>query len=103
VRSVLIGASVLCFLVLLALLADHFGSRLWHGGGERAFYRCEACDLRYVRRELTDPRMQVCPHGHRVFEEKRSATAGLVTIFVCVGFLFAALLLMYTGVVPGGP
>lgn len=99
----LIGTSVLCFLVLLALLADRFGSRLWHGTGERAFYRCEACDLRYLRRELNDPRMQVCPEGHSVYEEKRSATAGLVAVFVCIGFLFMALLLMYTGMVPPGP
>ncbi len=100
VGDVLIGASVLCFLVLLALLADRLGSHLWHGSGERTFYRCESCDLRYLRRELTDPRTQVCPEGHRVFEETRSATAGLVTIFVCLGFLAAALLLVLTGAIP---
>jgi len=95
---VLIGASVLCFLVLMALFADRFGSRLFQSG-DRVFYRCDGCDLRYVRRELTDPRLQVCPEGHRVVEDKGS-NAGLVTIFVCVGFLTAALLMIVTGIVP---
>jgi hypothetical protein len=45
----------------------------------------------------------VCPHGHAVHEERRPATAGLVTIFVCMGFLFAAVLLVVTGIVPAGP
>jgi len=94
----LIGASVLCCLVLLALLADRFGTRLWQSG-DRAFYRCDSCDLRYVRRELTDPSMRICPHGHLVCEEKH-ASAGLVTIFVCIGFLVAALLLVASGIVP---
>ena len=101
--AVLIGATVLCGLVLLALIADRFGSRLWQGAGERTFYRCESCDLRYVRRELNDPRMQVCPQGHSIYEEPRSATAGLVAIFVCIGFLSTALLLAFSGVVPPGP
>jgi hypothetical protein len=100
----LIGASVLCFLVLVAVIADRYGSRVWHGAGERAFYRCEACDLRYLRRELSDPRSRVCPQGHPVHEEKRSTGgAGLVVIFVCLGFLCAALVLSYTGIVPAGP
>jgi hypothetical protein len=99
---VLIGASVLCFLVLIALLADRYGSRLWHGAGHSSFYRCEVCDLRYLRREINDPRTRTCPQGHPIVEEKGSATAGLVTIFVCMGFLVAALLLVVTGIVPVG-
>lgn len=99
----LIGASVLCFLVLVALVAERYGTRLWFGAGERAFYRCDACDLRYVRRELSDPGMRVCPQGHPVNEEPRSPTAGLVVIFACLGFLLVALMLMITGVVPAGP
>lgn len=96
----LIGASVLCFLVLLALVADRLGTYLGHGGADKTFYRCESCDLRYLRRELNDPRMQMCPEGHRVFEEKRSTSAGLVSIFVCIGFLAGALLLILTGAIP---
>ena len=99
----LIGASVLCFLVLMAVVADRYGSRFWHGGANSTFYRCEACDLRYLRRELDDPRRRVCPQGHPIDEKHPASTAGLITIFVCVGFLVAAVLLVVTGIVPVGP
>jgi len=96
----LIGATLLCLLVLLVLVADRAGGRLWHASGGHAFYRCDACDLRYQRRELADPRLQVCPAGHYIVEEPHSATAGNVAIFACFGFLAVALLLFVSGVVP---
>ena len=96
----LVGASVLCFLVLLVLLADRLGARVWHGEHNTTFYRCEECDLRYPRRELRDPAMQVCPAGHVVALEQQSTAAGLVAIFACLGFLSIAILLMVTGIVP---
>ena len=96
----LVGASVLCFLVLLVLLADRLGSHVWHSDTDAAFYRCEECDLRYPRRELRDPRMQICPVGHYVALEQRSAAAGVVGIFACLGFLSVAIFLMVTGIVP---
>jgi hypothetical protein len=96
----LIGATVLCFLVLLVLIADRFGAHVWHGGVDRMFYRCEECDLRYPRREIHDPRFQVCPSGHPVAIEPHSATAGVVGIFACLGFLTVAILFMVTGIVP---
>ena len=95
-----LGATVLCFLVLLALVADRVGGHVFHGESERVFYRCEACDLRYPRRELHDARLQICPAGHPVLAEKRRVTAGGVAIFACLGFLAVAIVLMLTGTVP---
>jgi hypothetical protein len=95
----LLGATVLCFLVLLALLADRYGSRIFHGDGDRTYYRCAECDLRYPRRQIHDPRFQVCPAGHPVIAEEAGVSAGLIGIFVCLGFLLVALLLLLTGVV----
>ena len=94
-----LGATVLCFLVLLVLLADRFGSRIFHGEGDRTYYRCIECDLRYPRRQIQDPRFRVCPAGHPVIVEEPGVSAGLVGIFVCLGFLLVALLLLLTGVV----
>lgn len=94
----LLGAAVLCFLVLLVLIADRLGARLWHGGSEHAFYRCDVCDLRYPRRELPDPNLQVCPSGHPIALEPASTTAGTVGICACLGFLTVAILLLVTGV-----
>ena len=95
----LIGATVLCFFVLLALLADRYQARLFHGEGDRTFYRCVECDLRYPRREISDPRLLVCPAGHPIALEDRGVGAGTIGIFVCLGFLVVALVLLLTGVV----
>lgn len=96
----LLGATVLCFLVLLALVADRVGGHVFHGESERVFYRCEECDLRYPRRELHDTRLQICPAGHPVLAEQRRVSVGAVAIFVCLGFLAVAIVLMLTGTVP---
>jgi hypothetical protein len=96
----LIGATLLCFLVLLALLADRLGAHMFHGGSERSFYRCEECDLRYPSREPGDPATAlVCPSGHPVAREQPGVSAGMVAIFACLGFLTVAVMLMVTGVV----
>lgn len=95
----LIGATVLCFLVLLALLADRYQARLLHGEGDRIFYRCDQCDLRYPRRQISDPRLAMCPSGHTVTLEDSHIGAGAIGIFVCLGFLVVALVLLLTGVV----
>ncbi|MBV8194927.1 MAG: hypothetical protein JOY80_05310 [Candidatus Dormibacteraeota bacterium] len=96
----LLGATVLCFLIMLVLVADRLGSRVFHGDADRTFYRCEACDLRYPRHEIGDPRLRVCPVGHPIFPEQRRIAAGLIGIFVCLGFLAVAIALMLTGLVP---
>lgn len=95
----LLGATLLCFLVLLALLADRLGTRLFHAGADRVFYRCDECDLQYPRREVAGPGALVCPAGHAVRVEHPGASAGVVAIFVCLGFLAVAVALMLTGVV----
>jgi len=96
----LIGATVLCSLVLLVLLADRVGSTVWQGESARAFYRCEACDLRYPRREVSGGFQVVCPAGHQVVAERSRASAGSVGIVACLGFLAVAVVLMLTGIVP---
>ena len=96
----LLGATVLCFLVMLVLLADRLGARVFQGDADRVFYRCEACDLRYPRREISDPRLQICPAGHPVLPEQRRTTAGVVGICVCLGFITVAVTLLLTGIVP---
>jgi len=96
----LLGATILCFLVLLALLADRLGNRVWHGGSDRVFYRCEACDLRYPRRDVAGASRATCPAGHPVVLERSHGGAGAVVIFVCLGFLAVATALMATGIVP---
>ena len=95
----LIGASVLCFLVLLALLADRAGAH-WHGQRDRLFFHCEECDLRYPRSTGGGVVVQACPSGHPIVVEESGATAGSVAIFACVGFLVVAIALMVTGLVP---
>jgi hypothetical protein len=96
----LVGASVLCFLVLLVLLADRLSSHVFHGERDTTFYLCEECDLRYPRHELHDPKMQVCPAGHAIALEEHGTAAGLVGIFACLGFLGVAIVLIVTGIVP---
>lgn len=95
----LVGATVLCFLVLLVLVADRYQARLFHGEADRIFYRCAECDLRYPRRQITDPRLAVCPMGHPVTLAESGIGAGAIGIFVCLGFLVVALVLLLTGVV----
>ena len=95
----LIGATVLCFLVLLVLVADRYQARLFHGEADRTFYRCDQCDLRYPRRQISDPRLTMCPSGHPITLEDSGIGAGAIGIFVCLGFLVVALVLLLTGVV----
>ena len=95
-----IGATVLCFLVLLVLVADRLGASMWHGGAQRTFYRCERCDLRYPRSDVGGAAMRVCPAGHPVaLEEPGTGSSGLVAICACLGFLTVAIALMATGLV----
>lgn len=93
----LLGASVLCFLVMLVLLADKLGAAVFHGETNTRFYRCEGCDVRYPKREMIDPELRVCPAGHLVKVEKAHATAGIFGVFVCLGFLCAAGVFLLTG------
>ena len=94
----LLGAIVLCFLVLLVLISDRIGARVFHGDSHSVFYRCEECGLRYPRREISDPRLQVCPAGHRIALEPKSTAAGVVGICACIGFLGVAILLFVAGI-----
>ena len=95
----LLGATILCSLVLLALIADRLGTYVWNSGENRFFYRCDSCDLRYPRGEMEDPELRICPQGHPVIVDRPRLTAGLLGMFVCLGFLCAALLLILTGAV----
>lgn len=94
----LIGATVLCFLILLVLLADQYGARV-RGDAGAGYYRCERCDLRYRRRQLADPGVQVCPYGHPVALEEPGIGPSTIGIFICLGFLAVALVLLLTGLV----
>ena len=93
----LLGATVLCCLVLLVLLADRLGSRLWHGNSDRVFSRCDTCDLRDVRREIPDVNLRNCPMGHPLVVEPKRTAASTVGIFACLGFLSLAAFLMVAG------
>jgi len=97
---VLIGASVLAFLVLLVLLAERGGERMWRDHQPAAHYYCGPCDLRYRRDELIDQGQRICPRGHYVDHVNRGFSLGTVAIFTCLGFLALAGLLTATGVVP---
>ena len=94
----LLGAIVLCFLVMLVLIADRAGSRLFHGDSHSVYYRCTACGLRYPRREISDPAMRMCPAGHPIALEPKQTAAGVVGIVACLGFLGVAIVLFVAGV-----
>ena len=97
----LIGAMVLCSLVLLVLVADRAGS--WVSGyeSEQAFYRCDSCDLRYQRREVGSASPLLCPAGHLLINPlRRRTSAGTVAICACLGFLTLSALLIISGIVP---
>jgi hypothetical protein len=96
----LIGASVLAFLVLLVLLAERGGERVWQNVRGDALFYCSPCDLRYRRDELSDVVDRVCPRGHYVDVLRPPFSMGTVAIFTCVTFIALAALLTATGVVP---
>jgi hypothetical protein len=96
----LIGASVLAFLVLLVLLAERGGERMWRDHHAAAAYYCGPCDLRYRRDELIDQAERICPRGHYVDRAGRGFSLGTAAIFTCLGFLALAGVLTATGVVP---
>jgi len=93
----LLGASIFCFLLLLVLLGERAGSRLWSGGADRVFFFCAECDLRYPRHELQAPAALRCPAGHTVVRKPAGGIdLGLVGICACLGFLCAATALIVT-------
>jgi hypothetical protein len=94
---VLIGASVLAFLVLLLLLAERGGELMWRDHHAPARFYCARCDLRYRHDELDD---RVCPRGHDVDTMRGGFSLGTVAIFTCVGFIALAGVLTATGVIP---
>ncbi len=96
----LIGASVLAFLVLLVLLAERGGERMWQGSRADAVYYCTPCDLRYRRDELRDPVDRVCPRGHYVDVLGTGFSMGTVAIFTCIAFIALAGILTAVGAVP---
>jgi len=97
---VLIGASVLAFLVLLVLLAERGGDRMWHGIRGDAMFYCTPCDLRYRRDELSDQVDRVCPRGHYVDLMTGGFSLGTAAIFTCIAFIALAGVLTATGAVP---
>jgi hypothetical protein len=96
----LIGTSVLAFLVLLVLLAERGGDRMWQGVRNDAVFYCSPCDLRYRRDELRDSVDRVCPRGHYVDILPRGFSMGTVVIFACITFIAISALLTATGIVP---
>lgn len=99
----LIGASVLAFLVLLVLLAERGGERMWQGTRGDAIFYCNPCDLRYRRDELRDQVDRVCPRGHYVDVLTGGFSLGTVAIFTCLAFIALSALLTVTGAVPVVP
>jgi len=98
---VLIGTGVLAVLLLLVLVAERGGERMWRDHQAEARYYCASCDLRYRRDELVE-RGRRCPRGHDVGRMARGFSLNTVAIFTCVGFLALAGVLTATGVVPIG-
>jgi len=96
----LVGAAGFAFLVLLLLLAERLGSRLWYGGADSALFHCRACDLRYPLGELADQQTRVCPRGHLVDAVPRGFPAGTVAIGACVGFIGGVVALVLCGLAP---
>ena len=99
----LIGASVLAFLVLLVLLAERGGDRMWHANRADARFYCGPCDLRYRRDELIDQSDRVCPQGHYVDVVHGGYPMGTVAIFTCIAFIGLSVLLTVTGTIPHLP
>jgi len=97
---VLVGASVLMFLVLLVLLAERGGDRMWQGHRGDAVFYCSPCDLRYRRDELRNLVDRVCPRGHYVDVVAKGFSMSTVAIFGCLAFIALAALLTATGLVP---
>jgi hypothetical protein len=100
---VLIGASVLAFLVLLVLLAERGGERMWQGDRAGAMFYCGPCDLRYRHDELVDHADRVCPRGHYCDPVGGGFSMGTVAIFTCLGFIALAAVLTATGAIPVVP
>lgn len=96
----LIGASVLAFLVLLVLLAERGGERMWRGVHGDALFYCTPCDLRYRRDELRDQVDRTCPRGHYVDVLTGGFSLGTAAIFTCIAFIGLAGVLTATGAVP---
>lgn len=96
----LIGASVLAFLVLLVLLAERGGEVMWRDHQAPARFYCGPCDLRYRRDELIDQSDRVCPRGHYVDRVSKGFSLGTVAIFTCLTFIALAGVLTVTGAVP---
>jgi hypothetical protein len=97
---VLIGTGVLALLLLLVLLAERGGERMWQDHQSPARFYCEPCDLRYRRDELIDQTDRVCPRGHYVEKIRKGFSLGTAAIFTCLTFLAVAAILTYTGAVP---
>src|SRR5258708_7088776 len=85
--TVLIGASVLAFLVLLVLLAERGGERMWRGTSTDALFYCNPCDLRYRRDELRDQAARASPPAHYVDTLSGGFSMGTVAIFTCLVFI----------------
>ncbi len=98
----LIFLASLAFLLMLLVIGERAGTRVWHGGTDRYFDHCATCDARYPR-PAAIPR-PVCPRGHPmtgVVAEPHSPTRrGVAFIALCAGFIVVALVLTATGVVP---
>jgi hypothetical protein len=96
----LVGASVLAFLVLLLLLAERGGEFMWQAQRGDARFYCTPCDLRYRVDELSDTADRVCPRGHHVDALPKGFSLGTVAIVTCITFIALAGVLTATGTVP---
>ncbi len=96
----LIGASVLAILVLLALLAERGGEMLWRDHHGLAKFYCAPCDLRYRTDELSDSVDRVCPRGHYVERIRGGFSLSTAAIVTCLAFIVLAAVLTFTGAVP---
>lgn len=97
----LIGAAGLAFLVILVVIGERAGSRLWHAGLMHRLDYCERCDLRYP--QVAGESRASCPEGHPLAAAMHAPwdrhREGNAVIAVCVCFITAVLILSFTGVI----
>ncbi len=98
----LIFLASLAFLLMLLVIGERAGTRVWHGGADRYFDHCATCDARYPRPAALA--REVCPRGHRITgviaEPHSSSGLGLAVIALCAGFIAVAVVLTAVGAVP---
>ena len=96
----LIFLAALAALLMLLMLGDRAAMHVGHGGLDRFFDYCAACEVRYAR--PAEMQLHVCPQGHLIsdalVEPHGPRSIGNALIAACAGFAGIALLLTVAGV-----